>query len=523
MRRRTFLTGAAAAGAAALSSVGAACVPRPAPVYPPQSGVPFEGCGPFPAGLGSGDPLPDRVLVWTRVLPELAGFADTDVRVEVARHPEFPASSMVAELTARAGPDTDHCVTVDVADLEPATTYWYRFRARGETSPVGRTRTAPDPADHRPVRIAAFSCQRLTHGWFNAHADLAALAEDPATDIDLVVCLGDYVYDTGYADKVYVPGREDPIQRAVTLEEFRSKYRLYRADPDLQAMHARFPVVHVFDNHDGLDGPGDPQAAGALAAFAEHLPVRFPEPGRIHRRLRWGGLVELFLTDQRSYRDPQVPESGVLGTSTEERPEILDPRRSILGLAQRAWLLDGLRSSDAVWKVIGSQLMFWPWRSFPRLPWQPRGAGVYLNMTQWDGYTGERLVVLDHLAAHDVRDTLVLSGDSHVFSCAQVSPDVDDPRSAPRVVEFGTGSVTSNNADESDYPTDDVTGPWLAAVNPHLRFFESERHGYVVVELDGTEARAEFRSPRTILRPDPATDVLARFRVPRGTQTVVGA
>jgi phosphodiesterase/alkaline phosphatase D-like protein len=461
-------------------------------------------------------------LVWTRVLPELAGYGALDLRLRVATDPGFSGSSTVADVSVATGPDRDHCLTVDVTGLEPATSYWYRFSARGESSPIGRARTAPAPGDDRPVRIAAFSCQRYTHGFFNAHADLARLADDPDTDVDLVLSLGDYVYETGYADRVYVPGRDDPVQRAVSVEQFRSKYRLYRADPDLQAVHARFPVVHVYDNHDGLSGPADDQAAGARQAFAEHLPVRFPAPGRIHRRLRWG-QVDVFMTDQRSFRDPEVPESGPLGTSSDERPAMLDPARTMLGAEQRAWLLDGLRTSDAAWRVIGSQLMFWPWRSLPRLPWQPRGSGVFLNMTQWDGYGAERLAVLDHLEAHDVRDTLLFSGDSHVFSAAQVAPDVDDPSSVPRVAEFGTGSVTSNNADENDYPTDEYTGPWLRNANPQLRFFESERHGYVVAELDGTEARAEFRSPRTIREPDPTTDVLARFRVPRGTQSVLPA
>jgi alkaline phosphatase D len=277
----------------------------------------------------------------------------------------------------------------------------------------------------------------------------------------------------------------------------------------------------VFDNHDGLSAPGDPQAPGALAAFAEHVPVRSDVAGRIHRSLRWGDTAEVFMTDQRSYRDPTLPESSLIGTSTDERPEILDPGRTMLGAQQRAWLFDGLASSTAQWKVIGSQLMFWPWRSFGRLPGQPRGAGVYLNMTQWDGYVAERLALLDHLETHDVRDTVLFSGDSHVFSAANVAPDVDDPQSVPRVAEFGTGSVTSNNADESNYPTDEYTRPLFEAVNPnHLRFFESEQHGYAWAELTPSGAEVELRSPRTILAPTSPTDVLARFRVPSGTQRV---
>lgn len=515
MDRRTLLT-SAAAGVGGLVIAG--CVPSPAPDYPPQSGEPFEGIGLFPSGLGSADPTPTSALLWTRVSPRLDEGSGVEIDVEVASTPNF-GGSVVWRTTSVATAATDHCVTVDATGLRPGTTYYYRFilPALDAASAAGRTRTAPSGGVER-MRVAAFSCQRLTHGYFTAHADLAALAQRPETDVDLVLCLGDYIYDTGYADGVYVPGRDDPVQDARTLADFRSKYRLYRADPNLQAMHALYPVVHVFDNHDGLDAPGDPQAAAALQAFSEHVPVRRSLPGRIDRSLQWGDLVQVFMTDQRSFRDATLPEGGILGTSTAAEPAILDPSRTMLGAAQRDWLIDGLVTSPAQWKLIGSQLMFWPWRTVPRLPGQPRGAGTYLNLTQWDGYVAERFAILDALEAGDVRNTLMVSGDSHVFSAAQVSPDVDDPRATPRVVEFGTGSITSNNADENRYPTDDVTGPFLRSVNPHLRWFESERHGYVVLDITPAETVGEFRSPRTIRQPQSSVDVLRRMRVRSGVQ-----
>jgi alkaline phosphatase D len=515
MDRRRFLTAAGGTGAL---WVATACAPTPSPDHPPQSGAPFEGEGTFPSGVGSGDPVPDGVLLWTRVHPDLDHGDGVDVAYTVATSPSF--SSVVASGTVGATGERDHCVTVDVSGLEPGRRYWYRFHAGGESSAVGRTLTAPvGPVDR--FRVAAFSCQRWTHGHFNAHADLASLAMDDESDVDLVLCLGDYIYETGYADDVYVPGRDDPIQRAVTLADFRSKYRLYRSDPFLQAVHAAYPMVNVFDNHDGWSGPWDPQGSAAISAFFEHLPVRARSPRRIDRSLRWGDLAEVFMTDQRSFRDPELDETGLLGTSTEERPEILDPNRTMLGGEQRRWLLDGLTTSTARWKVFGSQMMFWPWRTLGRLPWQPRGAGVYLNLAQWDGYAAERMAILDALAASDVRDTVVFSGDSHVFSAAQIAPDVDVVGQLPRIVELGTGSVTSNNADEDGFPTDDVTGPVLRAANPnHLRYFESERHGYVVAELTPSELTAEVRSPRTIRSSGSEVDVLARFAVAAGTQRI---
>ena len=512
MDRRTFLT-ASAAGAGGLLLAG--CSP-PAPSYPPQTGLAFEGTGPYPSGVGSGDPTPTSVLLWTRIHPERDGGTGVPVSVEVATTPTF--SRVVWSGAATATGLRDHCVTVDATGLEPGTTYWYRFRYDSTTSPLGRTRTLP-VGDVSRFRVAAFSCQRWTHGFFTAHADLAALADDPDTDVDLVLSLGDYVYETGYANRVVIPGRHDPIQQAVTLEQFRSKYRMYRSDPDLQAMHAAYPVVHIFDNHDGLSQPGDPQAAGALAAFDEHLPVRRRLPGRIDRSLRWGDLSEVFVTDQRSFRSPTLPDATPLGTSTADEPGMLDPARTMLGLEQRDWLVDGLTASSARWKVLGSQLMFWPWRTVGTFPGQPRGSGVYFNTTQWDGYIGERHHILDALAAADTRDVVVLSGDSHIFSAAQVSPDVEDPDETPRVLEFGTGSLTSSNADEDGFPRDEVTAPLLAlSSSNHLRWFESDRHGYVLAEFTPGAVTAEARSPRTIRQPGSGTDVLIRFTAASGAQ-----
>ena len=513
MQRRTFLASLTAAGGAAVLG----CTPRPSPAYPEQSGAPFEGVGPFPSGVGSADPTPSAVLLWTRAHPERDAGNGIQLRVELATDPGF-GTSTVWESTALATAARDHCVTVDATGLLPGTRYWYRFSYDGQTSTVGRTRTAPQGGVEH-MRIAAFSCQRWTQGWFTAHADLAALADDPATDVDLVLSLGDYIYDTGFADKVYVPGREDPVQDALTLTDFRSKYRLYRSDPSLQAMHAAYPVVSIFDNHDGMDDPSDPQRAGALGAFFEHMPVRTARPGRIDRSLRWGSMAEVFMTDQRSFRDPTLKEDGTLGTSATARPEIFDPSRTMLGTEQRAWLLDGLGGSTAKWKVVGSQLMFAPFRSFVRLPGQPVNGGVFFNLTQWDGYAAERAALLGRIAETGATNTLVLSGDSHFFAASQMSLDIDDPNSLPLLVELSTGSMTSNNADENSYPTDDYTWDWVRNANPNtLRYLETERHGYVVVDLTPTEMTAELRSPRTVLAPTSAAEVVGRFSCASGTQ-----
>jgi alkaline phosphatase D len=530
MDRRTFLQGALAAGA------GAAVAPwlRPLPVLGQSGATAWTTTARsaatgdvyvpdplFTDGVLSGDPTPRRVVLWTRVDPTLDRRDGVPVGVEVARDPEFTPSGVVAWHTVSATAEHDHAVQLDVEGLEPGTTYFYRFTARGRTSPIGRTKTAPEGGVDR-VRLASFSCQRITHGWFPSHRDLAELALDEQTDLDVVLSLGDYVYNTEFADDWLVPGRDTPDEpEATTLEQFRARYHSMRADPDLQAMHANHVVACVFDNHDGMGDPDDPMGAGAVPAFFEQLPVRrFGDSTRIHRRFSWGDRVEIFLTDQRQHRSPGLEESdNLLGSSSDEVPEMFDPERTMLGPAQRDWLLDGLAASTAQWKVIGSQLMFLPWRS--DAPGGPTEAvphpGRYLNLVQWDGYQAERDRILGTIAEHEVQDVLVVSGDSHLFAAAEVSADWDDPDSPPLLVELNGSSITSANADERGIPGTEVTRPLLQGIDPYLMYFQAERHGLSVVELSASGADVQLRSPLSIERQDAEVEVLAAFRVASGT------
>ncbi|MCB9374236.1 MAG: alkaline phosphatase D family protein [Microthrixaceae bacterium] len=473
----------------------------------------------FPDGIASGDPALDRVVLWTRVEPDLDRRDGVPVGLEVARDPEFTPSSLVTWATARAVADDDHTVALDVDGLEPGTTYFYRFTARGHQSPVGRTRTLPDGEVER-VRIAQFSCQRYVHGYFPSHRDLADLALDAETDLDLVLSLGDYVYNTEWADDWAVPGRDLPARpEAVTLDEFRRRYHDIRADLALQAMHANFPVAAVFDNHDGMSDPDDPMGAGAVPAFFEQLPVRrFAGGDRIHRALSLGSMADVVLLDERQHRDREVPTDDTFADGADH-PEIYDPERTMLGAEQREWLLGELAGSRATWRVIGSQLMVAPWRTSQGGP--PSGRithpGTYLNFTQWDGFQAERDLILRALDERGDRNAVVLSGDSHLFSVSGVALDFDDPDADPVLVELNGSSVTSANADERNLPQSSLTAPAFAAANPQLLLFDSERHGVSVVELRRDGAEAELRSPTTIEDPDAPVEVLARYRIEPGT------
>jgi alkaline phosphatase D len=237
-------------------------------------------------------------------------------------------------------------------------------------------------------------------------------------------------------------------------------------------------------------------------------------------------MLDLMLLDERQYRDVALPDdpNGLLGTHTNDRPGVFDPNRTMLGDAQRHELVDALLpGSQARWKVLGSQQMFWPWRTEadPQLatPQRPH-PGRYLNLEQWDGYMWERDQILQTVEQHDIENVLVISGDDHVFSAAELSPDWDDCDRPPVIAEFNGASISSSNADERGLPETPITRPLLQEVNPFVRYFDGERHGYATVELTGGAANVEYRSPVTKDQPVSATEVLVRFRVASGSSRI---
>lgn len=532
MDRRKFLQYGTAAGLSVAIGSGPlrafARGTRPLP-RSVATGRAYTPVAAFPSGVISGDPLGDGVVLWTRVDPAVAG-SGVDVDWEVATDAAFGPGSIVGSGTVATAAASDHTVKVEASGLSAATTYWFRFTVGAETSPVGRTRTLPTGSVDR-LRIAYFSCERFVHGYYTAHADLASLALDPATDLDLVICLGDYVYEAGPADDVTVSGRVDPDAAQVSLDDFRRQYHLYRTDLDLQAMHAAFPFVGIFDNHDGMSSPADPSGPGAMAAFFEQMPVRVDgtEPTRQYRSFALGDLAEVFLLDERQYRDPEPSdESGnAIGTTSIDQPQMVEPGRTMLGDAQVDWLKGGLAGSGAAWKIIGSQLMFAPLRSQVMTDQQDdalqRNAGRYVNLTQWDGYQAERRVLVDHIHDAGVEDVMAIAGDTHFWTTSEIPQDYDDPASPLVLVEFGGSSITSANAGEmKDLPGNDVIRPVVAGANAlTLRYMEVQTHGYGLIELTPEKASVAYRSPASITEPTSTTAVLARFEVERGTATVV--
>jgi alkaline phosphatase D len=469
---------------------------------------------PFQLGVASGDPTPDGVVLWTRLAPmplypdpaTPGGMAPeaVPVRWEIARDEQFRDVVQRGDTIAR--PELAHTVHVEVSGLRPGRDYFYRFRAGSEISATGRTRTAPEQ-NVREVRYAFVSCQMYEHGFFTAYRHLAA------EDLDVILHLGDYIYEYGAADHPVATGgdaRGHGQGPAMDLAGYRLRHAVYRIDPDLQAAHAAAPWVVTWDDHDVadnyLDG-GNPAAfvnrrAAAYQAYYEHLPLRtssVPQGPqmRLFRRLGYGDLMDLHVLDTRQYRNaPPVP-----GGATVAGPERLDPRRSILGDAQERWLADGLTRSRARWQIIAQQVFFSP-RFFP--------PGDEIQLDSWDGYPANRNRLLNTLAERHIRP-VVLTGDVHSNWAAELKSDFDDPDSATVGAELvGTSISSGGNGSDTHMDTDTIL-----AENPHLKFFDNHR-GYVRCTVTPDHLRADFRVVPYVSRPGAPVYTRASFQVEAG-------
>lgn len=462
----------------------------------------------FAHGVGSGDPQPDGVVLWTRVSSPSPG--PVAVRWRVAVTPDL--EDVVARGEAEAVGERDFTVHVDVRGLEPATTYWYGFEAAAAASPVGRTRTLPRGSTDR-IRLGVVCCACWPHGFFTAYRNLAD------REVDLVLHLGDYIYEDGESwdakDRAH-----QPAHRLRTLADYRSRHAQYKTDPDLQWLHQRHPVVAVWDDHDiagnawrdgaadhdpAEDGDWHERRAAAVRAFLEWLPVRPPDPARpdrIYRSVRLGDLAALTLLDTRLVGRDRSALDGERPAPTIEAGD-----RSLLGPAQWAWLREELRSSSTRWQLLGSQVMMAPLRlvEIPR-PFQrllrglvAGGAGV--NGGQWDGYPGERARLFDLLAEEALGNVVVLSGDLHSSWAGELTPD---PTAGARTVavEFVAPSVTSRSfAAELAPPFPGGRAALrrvVASQNPHFGYFDLDGHGYLVVDVTLDRVQAEFWHVETV-------------------------
>lgn len=436
MDRREFMRGVTGVGAVAGLT---ACVP--------SAEVPTV---PFPQGVAAGLHSDDAIVLWTRVEPTIAPV--TSVTWIVAT--DAAMSTVVATGSSPVSAAADHTVKVLVEGLDPYQSYWYRFTAGDRPSPIGRAATLPAPdAEPRSLRLAFASCQSFATGYYGAWRDVAA------RDVDAVVFLGDYIYESP-AIQLLRPLRSEPLTECITLDQYREKYRHYRTDPDLQAAHAAHPWTVVWDDHEVHNDwdrsvysaePG--RFDDAAQAWFEYQPVWPVDGTRIHKSLRWGRLGELFMLDSRQHRDPGLDVPLVFGAGLLG-PEAADPMRTMLGTGQRGWLLDGLSEAeddDVRWKLVGSPQPIGPMRMLDLDSPEtrqlssdlPRHAGLYMGFGGWDGFPAERDTILEHLRADGIGGAAFLSGDVHSFWAGALRSDFDDPASPVVAHDFAGGAISS--------------------------------------------------------------------------------
>jgi alkaline phosphatase D len=475
------------------------------------------GADPFTLGVASGEPAPDSVVLWTRLaLDPIHGGGMPAVAVPVGWiiAEDERLTRNVRSGTAVAEPADAHSVHVEVCGLSPDRWYFYRFRTRDAQSPLGRTRTAPAPgAPLARLRFGFGSCQQYEHGYFTAYADLVAQAPD------LFVHLGDYIYELSWGERRV---RDHGAPEADDLTAYRNRYGLYKSDPDLQAAHAACPWLFTWDDHE-VDNdyandrseeltPRDEflrRRAAAYKAYWEHMPLppalRPTGPDmQIYRHANFGDLVEMVLLDDRQYRSPQpCPKPGRGGGNVVEGcAERLDPSLTMLGPAQERWLFDRLAGTRARWTVIAQQTLM---AELDRKP----GPGAAFATDSWDGYPAARQRLLTHIEQAKPANPVVIGGDVHAFFATDLKTDFADRRAPAVATEFVGGSITSNGAAQSR------TESWRPD-NPHIRFANSAKRGYGLVDARRAAMTVEFRAVDDVKRPGTPVRTLARFVVPDG-------
>ncbi len=456
------------------------------PFAEPVSHLYDSSLKPFYHGVASGDPLPDRVIIWTRVTPDDSS-ARIAVKWEVSEKPDF--SLLVKSDTFSTTPARDYTIKVDVEGLQPGTQYYYRFHALNRTSPTGRTKTSPTgKADS--LKFAVVSCSNWEWGYFNAYARIAE------KELDAVIHLGDYIYEYGvgkYGDTTI--GRINiPPYEIVSLQDYRTRHSLYRLDEGLRAMSAAHPLIAIWDDHEVAnnsysegaenhqpDKEGDYMARkkAARQAYYEWLPIR---DGETHyRSFPFGELAHLIMLDERLEGRDAPPAT----------PEEAQQQRSMLGETQLKWLMDNLKTPSQ-WKVIGNQVIFSDIDLRPVYPKMPR------NLDAWDGYLSEKLLIKKFILDNKLNNIVFITGDTHAAWGIEVATDVAktyNPRTSAGAfaVEFGTTSVSSAN-DNEYRPTDTVKfmEQKLLAKNPHIKYLNDRDHGYLLLTLTSEKAKAEY-------------------------------
>ena len=495
---------------------------------------------PFSLGVASGDPLPDGVVLWTRLAPSPfdrdGGMPKKDVSVGWELASDEGMKKIVRRGSALASHMLAHSVHVELSGLDPAREYYYRFRIGDAESPIGRTKTTPAAgAPLSALTFAFVSCQNWSNGYYSAYRRMSE------EDLDLVVHLGDYIYEGGVGPKggvredsipvvrqpseqVFVPGgvRNETTQ----LDRYRLQYALYKSDPDLQLAHARFPWAVTWDDHEvDNDYAGDegswPQGgflnrrADAYQAYYEHQPLRaasLPQGPNmlLYRGLAYGDLAEFSVLDTRQYRSDQP-----CGTQSEkgagEEPRCAAAfETTMTGPDQERWLLTRLDASSAKWNVIAQQTLM---AQLDHLS----GPDEIFWTDSWDGYPGARNRILGHLADAHVSNPVVITGDWHSSFVNDLKADFTRPDSPVVATEFVGTSISSGGDVTGFAGYQRYYGPKAALPeNDHIKFFNGDRRGYVRCRVTPDRWETDLRMVSTVSRRDAPVETYASFVVEDG-------
>lgn len=516
-KRRVLVKALGAGGTLALAGCGgsssSSAAPNNTPSVPtpnipdeiPETAVPVVS---FVHGVASGDPLSDRVMLWTRITAEEQG--DIPVLLTVAT--DQAMSQPVAVYSATASAERDYCVKVDADGLQADHWYYYQFAVGNQLSPVGRTRTFPAADDFIDrARFAVVSCANYPYGFFSVYRAVAERG-----DLDFVLHLGDYLYEYGPGEYGDFPERDPlPPQEMVTLADYRQRHAQYKTDEDLQAVHQQFPMIAVWDDHESTndsyrdgaenhqpltEGDWESRKAFSRQAYFEWLPVRPREPGNfsvIYRQFRFGDLIDLTMLDTRlEGRDEQLSVPLDPARNSEDR--------HLISAAQMDFLLDSLSQSSAQWRFIGQQVMFGQ-LNIAELPTLTENQTLLrsnlaaINMDQWDGYAADRLKILNHIDSNNIDNVIVLTGDIHTSWATEIyrnpSSLLGDLFDKPLAAEFVTPAVTSPGFPDG---AAELAGILIPVVNPHIRYVEAKSRGFILVDVTRERSQAEFYYAQSI-------------------------
>jgi alkaline phosphatase D len=487
--------------------------------------APAFSANPFTLGVANGDPAPDGFVLWTRIAPKPldrgGGMPMRPVEVDWAVATNDSMRRVVRKGTAVAHPELGHAVHVEVDGLEPARDYFYQFTIGGQRSLVGRTRTLPPAgAPVGQVRIGLVGCQAYDAGFFTAYRYVAE------ERFDFIYHYGDYIYEHGM-DQSSV-GRVVPrdLDEAVTLNDYRYRYSLYKLDPDLQAAHASAPFVMSFDDHEvsndwaGLwNQAGAPaelfalRRAAAFQAWYEHVPVRkaqLPRGPDIqgYRRFAVGDLVTMNVLDTRQFRTPPACGSGRKHNCTEA----FEPHRTMMGETQERWLYDGFKTARRKWTVLAQQV------TMMRNDADPDPGKFLPNMDMWDGAPVARDRLFAAIEDAKVANLIALSGDIHSNWAGELKKDFLDEKSATLGVEFIGTSITSNG---DGYDINDNFRRRIAK-QPYVKFFNNQR-GYVRHVVTPAHWQADFRVLDKVTVPDGRISTRRSLVVENGRSAIAQA